>query len=508
MAEGTQGEDPVVDEGPAEADEQMESPNAEAGGEEQPVVRQKERGRIPAGAAPGIRQRRLAAADDEWWFGSTAGLPEDGKGRRLAPSFTGWRERRMTGDEGEDWSCSTAPGQYTLDVLREQFGERIYPNTIRSPIKDSPTYMSHFQMSSPEFKLQPDSRFTPRDPVARQTGAERPRYGLSTRGVREHPEGPERDVEGPLGVGPRPVARPEAVPYGGQGPAPWPQNMVWNPPPIALTFDGDPDRLAVFLSHVLNHLDRYTTLYSSNWARVVAVTASLQGEAAAWAADLYSDQARELADVGLFLDALKTRFEDPTRLQRAEAQLVNLRQRGRPVQEYIREFQKVAGKLRSWPDSLLIHHFRNGLDTNIRQACIIRGVVGRLADWFRAAVELDIGLRDRPGGREDRPRRNQDQPVGGPTQTMQGTVRPKPIFKCFRCNRPGHRAAECGIPEPIGTPTAIGKPGATPKRTVEKSRVAYQLGQTSIQQPLDDASPGLQEHEEEGPVEDPMGALW
>ncbi|KAK9408175.1 hypothetical protein NXF25_006949 [Crotalus adamanteus] len=237
---------------------------------------------------------------------------------------------------------------------------------------------------------------------------------------------------------------------------------------------------------------------------VVAVTASLQGEAAAWAADLYSDQARELADVGLFLDALKTRFEDPTRLQRAEAQLVNLRQRGRPVQEYIREFQKVAGRLRSWPDSLLIHHFRTGLDTNIRQACIIRGVVGRLADWFKAAVELDIGLRDRLGGREDRSRRNQDQPVGGPTQAMPSTVRPRPIFRCFRCNRPGHRAAECGIPEPTGTPTAIGKPGSTPKRTVEKSRVAYQLGQTPIQQPPDDASPVLQEHEEEGSVEDPM----
>ncbi|KAK9409868.1 Retrotransposon-derived protein PEG10 [Crotalus adamanteus] len=209
--------------------------------------------------------------------------------------------------------------------------------------------------------------------------------------------------------------------------------MIWNPPPISLTFAGDPDRLAVFLSHVLKHLDRYTTLYSSNWAMVVAVTASLQGEAA----DLYSDQARELADVGLFLDALKMRFEDPTRLQRVEAQLVGLQQRGRPVQEYIREFQK-------------------------------------------------------------------DQPVGGTTQAVPGTVRPRPIFRCFRCNRPGHRAAECGIPKPIDTPTAIGTPGATPKRPAEKSRVAYQLGQSPIQQPPDDASPVLQEYGEEGSVEDPM----
>ncbi|KAK9411889.1 hypothetical protein NXF25_003064 [Crotalus adamanteus] len=194
------------------------------------------------------------------------------------------------------------------------------------------------------------------------------------------------------------------------------------------------------------------------------------------------------------------RFEDPTRLQRAEAQLVGLRQRGRPVQEYIREFQKVAGRLRSWPDCLLIHHFRAGLDTDIRRACVVRGVVGRLVDWVKAAVELDLGLRDHPGVREDRPQscRNQDQPGGSTNQTIPGTVRPRSVFRCFRCNRPGHRAVECGVTKPTGTPTAIGRPGVTPKKTVEKSRVAYQTGQVPIQQTPGNASPVLQEYEEEG----------
>ncbi|XP_039196604.1 uncharacterized protein LOC120306793 [Crotalus tigris] len=410
----------------------------------------------------------------------------------------------MAGDDEEDWSCSTAPGQYTLEVLREQFGERIYPETVRSPGKDSTPYVSHFQLASPEFKLPQGGRFTIRDSMARQTGTERPRDRLDTREARAPPEGPDGDGLENLGAGPSSRAYPGMGPYGGRVPAPWPQQMIWNPPPISLTFDGDPDRLAVFLSHVLNHLDRYTTLYSSNWAMVVAVTASLQGEAAAWAADLYSDQARELADVGLFLDALKTRFEDPIRLLRAEAQLVGLRQGGRPVQDYIREFQKVAGRLRSWPDSLLIHHFRTGLDTTIRQACIVRGVAGRLTDWSRAAVELDVGLRDRPGRREERPRRNQDQPVGGTSPDVLSTIRPKPTFRCFRCNWPGHRAAECGTPKPTGTPTAVGTPGTTSKKPTEKSRVAYQLGQSPIQQTPDGASPTLQEYEDEGPVEDPM----
>ncbi|KAK9401689.1 hypothetical protein NXF25_010045 [Crotalus adamanteus] len=242
---------------------------------------------------------------------------------------------------------------------------------------------------------------------------------------------------------------------------------------------------------------------------VVAVTACLQGEAAAWAADLYSDQARELTDVGLFLEALRARFDDPTRLQRAEAQIVGLKQRGRPVKTYIREFQKAAGRLRSWPDRLLIHHFQAGLDSDIRRACAVRGVVGRLVDWFKAAMELEFGLRDRPDVRADRPpaRRAPDRSGEGSTQAVPGTTRPKPVFRCFRCNRPGHRAAECGITdltELTGTPTAIGRPGVTPKRTAEKSRVASQTAQTSFQQLPGDTTPVLHEYEEEGQVEDPM----
>ncbi|KAK9409824.1 Retrotransposon-derived protein PEG10 [Crotalus adamanteus] len=229
------------------------------------------------------------------------------------------------------------------------------------PVKDSRPYTSQFQLSGTDLNLHPDDRLTLRDPTARQVGTERTHYGIGVRGLGNRPVDPEEMGVGPTGggAGTRPRPSPEAGQYGGQAPAPWPQNMVWNPPPITLTFDGDPDRLAVLLSHVLNHLDRY------------------------------------------FLDALRTRFEDPTRLQWAEAQLVGLRQRGRPAKDYIRGFQKLAGRLRSWPDRLLVHHFRNGLDNEIRRACIVRGIGGRLTDWFKAAMELDIGLREHSSGPDD-----------------------------------------------------------------------------------------------------------
>ncbi|XP_039182443.1 vomeronasal type-2 receptor 26-like [Crotalus tigris] len=74
---------------------------------------------------------------------------------------------------------------------------------------------------------------------------------------------------------------------------------------------------------------------------VVAVSPGLQGEAVAWAADLYSDHTRELADAGLFLDVLHAHFEDSSWVQRAEAELLALRQRGHHATDYIRDFCRV-----------------------------------------------------------------------------------------------------------------------------------------------------------------------
>ncbi|KAK9395587.1 hypothetical protein NXF25_018948 [Crotalus adamanteus] len=170
------------------------------------------------------------------------------------------------------------------------------------------------------------------------------------------------------------------------------------------------------------------------------VTASLQGEAAAWASDLYSDHAQELTDVGLFLDALKTQFEDPSWVQRAEAELLGLRQRGRPVREYIREFQRVAGRLRSWPHRLLVHHFWAGLDSDLRCACVVRGIPGHLPEWFKVVMELDAGLREfhQTPDEQPQPRRDMERLKDASRQTPMPSPRPRVVFRCFRCNRPGH----------------------------------------------------------------------
>ncbi|KAK9407042.1 RTL1: Retrotransposon-like 1 [Crotalus adamanteus] len=150
----------------------------------------------------------------------------------------------------------------------------------------------------------------------------------------------------------------------------------------------------------------------------------------------------------------------------------------------------------------MVHHFRTGLDIDLHRACVVRGIVGRLSEWFKAAVELDVGLRELPGACEVRlqPRKGQDQSKDSTNQMPSSNARPKPVFRCFRCNRPGHRAAECTFPKSTNIPTGVGRPGTTPKKMTEKSRVAHQVGQTAP----GDISPALEEYEEEGPMEDPM----
>lgn len=146
----------------------------------------------------------------------------------------------------------------------------------------------------------------------------------------------------------------------------WPQQQVWGPLPLQTTFSGSADRVSLFLSQVLSYVDLYGHLYPSQWAMVVAITNVLTREAADWVADLHSDHARELVDIGLFLEALCSRFEDDTRTQALEGELVALKQKVHSAREYIKEFRALAGQLRAWPEWLLVHHFRLGLDKEIK----------------------------------------------------------------------------------------------------------------------------------------------
>ncbi|KAK9391826.1 hypothetical protein NXF25_017413 [Crotalus adamanteus] len=262
---------------------------------------------------------------------------------------------------------------------------------------------------------------------------------------------------------------------------------------------------------------------------VVAVTASLQGEAASWAADLFGEHATELADVGAFLEALRLRFEDSTRTQRAEAEIVTLRQGGRPVREFIKDFQRVAGRLRSWPEKLLVHHFRHGLDVELRQACLVRGVPSRLSDWYKAVTELYAGLQEIgpaaavPHPAPSRQFANRPTQVGLPAQPVPAqpgiSAQPMPpgaprgTFRCFRCNKPGHRVAQCPISPGRGTTPGQSTLGArrqdiTPVRGKEQLRALQDESSTPFKATpvVTVTSPEVvtEKYDQEDPEQDPM----
>lgn len=105
------------------------------------------------------------------------------------------------------------------------------------------------------------------------------------------------------------------------------------PPPLKI-FDGDPNKLAIFLDHVLGHLHCYALAYPTQRAMVNAVAANLEREAEEWVATLH-DEAPKRRDAGMFLGELWARFKDEAKAQQAEGEIRELKQRGRPVKEYI-----------------------------------------------------------------------------------------------------------------------------------------------------------------------------
>lgn len=94
---------------------------------------------------------------------------------------------------------------------------------------------------------------------------------------------------------------------------------------------------------MISHFALYGRFYPSHWAMVVAIMTVLTGEAPDWVVDLH---ARELTNVGMFLEGLRGQFEDESRAQTAEGEIVALKQHGRSAKEYVKEFRKIAGRLR------------------------------------------------------------------------------------------------------------------------------------------------------------------
>lgn len=57
-----------------------------------------------------------------------------------------------------------------------------------------------------------------------------------------------------------------------------------------------------------------------------------------------------------------------------EARIHSLKQGKQPLMEYIQDFCHLARLLRNWPECMLVHHSREGLNKKLYQNCLPRGV--------------------------------------------------------------------------------------------------------------------------------------
>ncbi|KAK9395611.1 hypothetical protein NXF25_018972, partial [Crotalus adamanteus] len=138
-------------------------------------------------------------------------------------------------------------------------------------------------------------------------------------------------------------------------------------------FDGLPEKLAYLLNYVWIYLG-HGAAFPDKGACVNPIAANLE-EAAEWMVALYDDEALELGNIDAFLEGLQVRFGYPTEAHRVEAEIL-------------------AGKLRGWPERLLVYQVRDGLSREVYQNCLPRGIPDDLHAWYQLATTVEVDLME------------------------------------------------------------------------------------------------------------------
>ncbi|XP_062829756.1 retrotransposon-derived protein PEG10 isoform X4 [Anolis carolinensis] len=271
---------------------------------------------------------------------------------------------------------------------------------------------------------------------------------------------------------------------------------------LRATFDGDPEKLPIFLFRVATFMTKWADTFANEMDKVQYVVDHLEGAAAEWFMALYDTNAPELNNLDAFMLALKSRFEDRLRKVRARAKLMNLKQGSCSVQEYALEFRRLASLLPEWNEAFRIHVFKEGLRPDLLEWVLARDMPDTLMGWVDLASkgemvkeEIKIFRQKQPwlprsrGKKDDNPPRSRDR------LDPRAKEQRWKLDLCLHCGGEGHLAVAC--PESERKPAGCKPEESQQKGSLCKGRKTKATALASKQQrqpkarhagPKDDAS--------------------
>ena len=239
-------------------------------------------------------------------------------------------------------------------------------------------------------------------------------------------------------------------------------------------FDGtDRSGLQPFLNQFEFLFENKPETYKFDERKIATVGSCLSGRAAKWFASLAvrfrkeqeedPDAITPLNSFRRFKKVLLESFDEPDKKQKADSDLRNLRQGRLSVSEYASRFQELMTSL-SWDTDATISQYRFGLNSDVKDLLINCQEPESLQDIISDSLRIDRRLQERraekrfentwyprwgkANGRE-REQEVKDDPMEidslqQRSQWSQKERRQKMrLMVCFKCNKPGHKQAEC-----------------------------------------------------------------
>lgn len=216
-------------------------------------------------------------------------------------------------------------------------------------------------------------------------------------------------------------------------------------------FDGTCPPVRHFIGQLRLQFALNPTRYSSEEEKVLYTFSLMKGPAFEWACTLLESQDAILKSHEGVLNAMITLFDAPDRVQTAMHNLANLKQGSNSVSDYATKFKQLAAMVK-WEETGLMHHFRQGLASHIKDELAARDWPSTLVEMMTLAIRIDHRLTERAQERvleqlalkAQQPLRDFSLGSNSNPNAMEidATSRMNNLT-CHYCRKPGHFIAVC-----------------------------------------------------------------